>query len=289
MLNPKVTVLMPVYNGEKYLQEAINSILEQTFTDFEFLIINDGSTDGSGEIIQSYHDGRIRLVRNETHIGLTPSLNKGIDLALGKYIARMDCDDISLPNRLEKQVIFMEFHPDVGVCGTWARVIDEKGDIKGKVRSPARYAAGTLCWRPSPFIHPTCMIRTDLLMENKYNPDYTHAQDYELWLRLCRKTSFFNIAQFLLLYRKHPGSITQSKREMQLASSYKAFSQFIGGKKISYEGFLALIPVEAKINPLMRAYYWWLVSKKTGFDCITFVVDNLIYLKLWLFKDSESK
>ena len=121
-MNPKVTVLMPVYNGEKYLKEAITSILLQTFDDFEFLIINDGSSDASVDIIQSFRDPRIRLVHNDTNIGLIATLNKGLKLAHGKYVARMDQDDISLPRRLEKQTYFMDNNPDVGVCGTWIKL-----------------------------------------------------------------------------------------------------------------------------------------------------------------------
>ena len=118
---------MPVYNGERYLREAIDSILNQTFKDFEFLIINDGSTDLSVEIIESYADKRISLAHNGQNLGLITTLNRGFDLACGEYIARMDCDDISLPDRLEKQVVFMDNHPEIGICGSWVSAIsDEK-------------------------------------------------------------------------------------------------------------------------------------------------------------------
>ena len=116
MKNTKVTVLMPVYNGEIYLKQAIESILHQTLSDFEFLIINDGSTDASVEIIQSIKDPSIRLLHNRTNLTLVPTLNKGLELARGEYVARMDCDDISLPERLAKQVEFMDRFRDVGVC-----------------------------------------------------------------------------------------------------------------------------------------------------------------------------
>ena len=122
---PKITVLMPVYNGEKYLKESIESILKQTFRDFEFLIINDTSTDESEKIIRSFKDSRIKLIKNEKNIGLTKSLNKGLDLAKGEYMARMDADDISLPKRLEIQVAFMDKNPKIGVIGAWAKVIGE--------------------------------------------------------------------------------------------------------------------------------------------------------------------
>ena len=119
MKQAQVTVLMPVYNAEQYLREAIGSILHQTFTDFEFIIINDGSTDRSEEIIKSYTDTRIRYYKNESNLKLIATLNKGFDLAGGKYIARMDADDISLPNRLQLQFELMEKNPEVGLCGTW--------------------------------------------------------------------------------------------------------------------------------------------------------------------------
>ena len=118
MNEPMVTVLMAVYNGEKFLKEAMESILTQTFTDFEFLIINDGSTDNSVKIIEEFNDPRIRLIHNEKNLKLIASLNKGISLAKGKYIARMDCDDISMPYRLEKEVDFLENSLEYGLVGT---------------------------------------------------------------------------------------------------------------------------------------------------------------------------
>src|SRR3990167_9325600 len=128
-MNPLVTVLMPVYNGKKYLKEAIESVLNQTFRDFEFLIIDDGSTDKSAEIIKSFNDARIRLERNVTNLGLIKTLNNGLTLSRGKYIARMDCDDISLPKRLSVQVNFMEKHPEIGICGSWVKVMGLKQEF----------------------------------------------------------------------------------------------------------------------------------------------------------------
>ena len=118
MSHPKVTLLMSVFNGQSYLKEAIESILNQTFEDFEFLIINDASKDNSLRIIQSFDDSRIKLVHNSDNIGLTKSLNKGIDLAKGEFIARMDCDDISLPERLSMQVSFIDKNPDIGILSS---------------------------------------------------------------------------------------------------------------------------------------------------------------------------
>ncbi|MFT5919102.1 MAG: glycosyltransferase involved in cell wall biosynthesis, partial [Granulosicoccus sp.] len=133
---PLVTVLLPVYNAEKFLEQAIRSVLDQTFTEFEFLIINDGSTDRSEEIIVSFNDSRIRYIKNETNLKLIKTLNKGIEFASGKYIARMDADDISLPTRFEQQVALLEKQPEIGVCGTNCIIFTTKGE-----ESPSQYAS----------------------------------------------------------------------------------------------------------------------------------------------------
>ena len=137
MPNQLLTVLMSVYNGSRFLREAIESILNQTFYDFEFIIINDGSTDRTAEILATYQDKRIRIVRNSDNIGLTKSLNEGLKLARGKYIARQDADDISLPKRLERQISYLEAQPDIALLGTWANSIDERGKILWEMRPPS--------------------------------------------------------------------------------------------------------------------------------------------------------
>lgn len=282
--DPAVTVLMAVYNGEPYLREALESVLGQSFSDFEFLIIDDASSDHTVEIVESYRDPRIRLIHNTRNLGLTASLNKGIELARGRYIARMDSDDISLPERFSRQFEFMESNPSVGVCGTWAKTIDPAGNVTGELRALTGASLKKLCWRPSPFLHPTVMVRADLMKSCGYNPEYPQAQDYELWLRLCRKTDFYNLDQFLVHYRIHLKSVFKTKRENQLLSSYKAFSEHVGNNKVTYEDFLSLIPVKATVNPIRRARSWWLASAKTGVDFRFFIIDNFIYLKLWIIR-----
>lgn len=204
---PKVTVLMPVFNGEKYLREAIESILNQTFTDFEFLIINDGSTDSTVGIINSYNDSRIRLIHNDRNAGLIVTLNKGFDLANGEYIVRMDCDDISMTERIEKQVHFMDSNLDVGVCGTWFQFVDTGQKI---VLPEFPDAVKAYLFYNSALGHPTVIIRTDVLRQHKlyYDSKYKHAEDYELWIRLSKITKLANIPEVLLQYRKHPEQIS---------------------------------------------------------------------------------
>jgi glycosyltransferase involved in cell wall biosynthesis len=181
---PKVTVLMPVYNGAPCLAEAIQSILRQTFTGFEFLIINDGSTDGSVAVIQGFHDPRIRLVHNETNLGLVASLNKGLGLAQGEYIARMDADDISRPERLALQVNFMDTNPAVGVCGSWVQYFPKAENSVWKL--PRRTEEiRCLQFTTVGVAHPSIMLRRQLFANYGllYDPRYRHIEDYELWGR----------------------------------------------------------------------------------------------------------
>ncbi len=214
---PAITVLMPVYNAEKYLKQAIESILNQTFTDFEFLIINDCSTDNSLKIIRQMHDvdNRIRLVNNEKNLKLTSSLNKGIDLAKGKYIARMDADDISMPQRLEKQYEFMERYHEIGICGTWVQSFGLENAI-AKYETKDIYIKLKML-HESHFCHPSVIIRTKILKQHNlyYNPNYLYSEDYEFWCRALKYTKFANIPEILLKYRKSKNSISATEYEMQ--------------------------------------------------------------------------
>lgn len=201
MSTPAISVVMPVYNGEKYLREAIDSILNQTFSNFEFIILNDGSTDKTEEIILSYTDPRIVYVKNEENLQIVKTLNKGIALAKGKYIARMDADDISMPERFAKQFAFMEANPDVGVCGTWLKTFGEISDV---LQMPVSHdeILVTLLFN-SCIMHPTVFMRKTVLCAQTviYDENYNKAEDYELWTRLIFKTKFANIPQALLNYR----------------------------------------------------------------------------------------
>jgi len=207
-----ISVLMSVYNGELYLAEAIESILAQRFDSFEFLIINDGSTDSSEKIIHSYDDPRIRLENNEGNRGLVYSLNKGLNLARGKYIARMDCDDIALPDRLGKQFAFMEANPHIGICGTWFKAFDKQTGWKRTVRFPVKDTAiRALMFVQSPFCHPCVMMRKDLFETCglKYPSEYYRAEDYGLWVDFLNYTDGYNLPEVLLHYRRHETNETK--------------------------------------------------------------------------------
>jgi glycosyltransferase involved in cell wall biosynthesis len=200
---PLITVLMPVYNGATYLNDAIDSILKQTFSDFEFLIIDDCSTDQSIDLIKAYNDPRIKLIVNKKNMGQSNTLNKGLSLAMGEYIARMDQDDISMPVRLKKQMEFMDECPNIGVCGSWIQHFGkydyltplelDDDSIKIKLLTNQNLA------------HSSVMIRKSTLVKYQlnYDPTFTVAMDYDLWVRMFEYCSFANLPEPLLKYRTH--------------------------------------------------------------------------------------
>lgn len=206
---PEVTVLMPVYNAEKYLTEAIESILGQTFFDFEFLIIDDGSTDSSKDIIHSYNDSRIRLVSNKQNLGISKTLNKGIELASTELIARMDADDISLPERLSRQYVIMNKHPEYALVSTDIEKITADGE-RIKLISPERdFMYYFLIFQCYGIFHPTVMYRKQAVQEVGMYP-LTHSEDFRLWSKLIRKYRFFHIPENLLKYRVTDESISHT-------------------------------------------------------------------------------
>lgn len=222
-MNPRVTVLMAVYNGEQYLREALDSILLQTFTDFELLLIDDGSYDGTADILEEYRtrDQRVRIERNESNIGLTRSLNKGIDLSRGEYIARMDCDDISIPQRLEKQVAFLDADRRIGVCGSWAVLAGEMDGIVLKFPTDPDVIHSYLLF-DNVIVHPSVMIRKQLLEVNglKYNENYAQSQDYDLWVRCAERMFLANIPEVLLRLRKHTAQLSHTHAHGQNSTAW---------------------------------------------------------------------
>jgi len=222
---------MSVYNGETYLGEAIESILHQEFTDFELVIIDDGSTDASAEIIESYDDPRIRFFENEHNIGLIGSLNRGLGLAWSPYVARMDADDVSLPERLARQVDFLDAHPEIGVLGCAVEVIDGSGNPSHTRRFAAEHRV--LRWRlcfGNPIMHPTVIMRREVVNRvGGYSSDMLHAEDYDLWRRLSSVTRLANLQDVLLCLRTHEDSVTSKHLVQQRNNSIKISQLAIAG------------------------------------------------------------
>ena len=219
--SPKISVLMSVYNGSRYLRESIESILNQTFDDFEFIIINDSSTDDTEEIIAEYgkKDDRIKLFKNEENIGLTKSLNKGLKLAQGKYIARQDADDVSLPERFEKQVGVLDRHPEAVLVSCDIEVINSEGAfVKKEERScEPQWVSWYLMFYNHIGGHSQVIFRTQTAKElGGYSEVYRYSQDYEFWCRLVKAGDIIILPETLHQLRRHGKGITAEKRSEQL-------------------------------------------------------------------------
>lgn len=207
---------MTVYNGETYLRESVESILNQTFKDFKFLIIDNASLDRSRKIIRSYEDPRIELVALPENIGQVAALNKGLDMIDTPLVARMDADDISMPRRLERQMEFMNNHPEVGICGTYAVAFTGKQETQWpKPCSPDDIKARLLfgCC----LVHPSVMMRKSLLdrYHLRYNEQIGFSEDWDLWQRASRHFALANIPVYLLDYRIHEHSVSRQNMEAQ--------------------------------------------------------------------------
>lgn len=235
---PCVSVIMPAYNVEKYIGEAIESILNQTYQNFEFLIFNDGSTDNTKAVIESYTDSRIKIFNYSQNKGLVAHLNYGIDVAASKYIARMDADDISHPERLQKQVDYMEANTDIGICGTWYNIIEDPAHIVKIDTKHDDLKIGLLF--NSVFGHPTVIIRTEVLRSNSllYNNDFMHAEDFKLWVELSRISKLANLNEVLLHYRHHEWQVSNLRKQAQLNKAQVIREQqveYLFGNKLTDE------------------------------------------------------
>lgn len=225
MGQPLTSVVMSVLNGERFLREAIESILSQTFRDFEFIIINDGSTDGSASIVDSYarSDARVRVYQQENK-GLVESLNRGCGLARGRYIARMDADDVAVRDRLHWQIEFMDRHAEIGVVGGQMELINSAGRASRCWRYPVENeeikSALPLC---NPFPHNAVVIRKEAFLSvGGYRRLFVAAEDYDLWLRIAQRWRLANLGSVVLKYRIHPGQVSYQKLRQQTLSALAA-------------------------------------------------------------------
>jgi glycosyltransferase involved in cell wall biosynthesis len=227
MNRPLVTVLMPVFNGEKYLNDAIQSIIDQTYNNFEFLILDDGSTDNSVKIVKSHNDHRICHITSTFNRGIEKTLNEGLELAKGKYIARMDCDDISLPCRLHNQVTFMEQNPEVGVLSAAMQTIKNgrRANIRRWPTTDDEIKIHLLF--QNPLSHPVIMLRKETLNGFYYPEDCKYAEDYRLWTMLSNQTKFANLPEVLLQYRIHVNQITKKLSSLTKSGARKARQAYI--------------------------------------------------------------
>lgn len=205
---PIISVILPVYNSELYVCEAIKSILDQTFDDFELIIFDDGSTDKTAAVVNSFTDSRIRFIRNSINRGIVYNLNYGLEISMGKYIARMDADDIAHSERLALQYEFMELNPDIATCGTWFEIMEENVVVE----LPADHDQIKIGLLDYCVIgHPTVMLRADFFKTNnlKYRSSMQNAEDYDLWVRVAQIGKLANLPYVLLSYRKHEQQVSK--------------------------------------------------------------------------------
>lgn len=237
MSKPMISVILPVFNAELYLSEAIDSIIAQSFADFELIIINDGSTDASHDIILSYSDARIEYLANDCNMGLIFSLNKGLSHAKGKYIARMDSDDISLPDRFISQLKFMENNQDVVLCGSQIEYISNENIKKRRFYAPCSdEKIRNRLFVSSPIAHPTVFIRRSIICDNllQYDDNYIHCEDYKLWVDISVYGKMANLDTVLLKYRLTNSQISQKYKSVMVSSAeriQKHYSTLLFGEK----------------------------------------------------------
>lgn len=224
-----ISVIMAAFNGEKYISSAIESILSQTLGDFELIIVDDGSTDSTGNIINQFRqkDKRIRPLFNESNLGLTKSLNAALGLARGTYIARMDADDVSDPHRFEKQVEFLDRHKDYAVVGTKAIIIDEAGRPTGEINPPLSYRAIRERFPvKNAFVHSSVMFLNECILRvGGYDEAFSYAQDYEMWCRMLLFYKGANLNRFLHRWRRSREGVSSVNRRLQ-----KVFSDAVRGR-----------------------------------------------------------
>jgi glycosyltransferase involved in cell wall biosynthesis len=277
----KVSVIMPVYNSAHYVRDAIDSILGQTHTDIEFIIIDDASTDDSVEIVKSYSDSRIRLVVKDQNTGYTDSLNIGIETAKGDYIARMDSDDISFPDRFAKQIAVLEAEPRTVVCGTAVELIPQGGILSYPCDSEmVKIALLDNC----AMAHPTVMMRRSFLLETglRYDRTFEPSEDYDLWTRIVHAGNLSNIAEPLLKYRQHAQQVSQIKDRLQKRNADRCRLRMLGyvadglseKDQRKFQVTYGLIPA-SNIAEIYEIMEWWhrLISnnqKRKVFDAALF-------------------
>lgn len=223
---PALSVIMPIYNVELYIGKAIDSVLYQTFEDFEFIIIDDGSTDKTYDIISAYHDKRIIIIRNQINKGLAKCLNQGFLIAKAEYIIRMDGDDICKPERFSKQIQFMLEHPNLGISGTYMDLIDEQGKLLGKQQKPVGFKniMVKLFFGNTSLAHPSIIVRKKLLDINylRYDCAFRYAEDFDLYCRSSLYVVLDNYPEYLIQYRIHPNSVSQKFHQQQLIDAQTA-------------------------------------------------------------------
>lgn len=266
---PQISVILPVYNTEQYIKEAVESILNQTFTDFELLVLNDASTDKTLEILEQFNDPRLKIITNEQNLKVVKTLNKGLAIAQGKYIARMDADDIAHPQRFEKQVHFFNKHPNIDFVGTWVQTFGSESNLM-RAATEHEHIKVRLFFL-NPIFHPAVMFKRESFEKYgfKYDEKYTNAEDYGMWVKAIDHIKFANIPEVLLKYRVHASNVSVIKASNRAVLDeihydiYKYFLKKLGISSYTQQDLLmhrklGLVEVEALDLSQLNSYLQWL-------------------------------
>ncbi len=245
-----ISVLLPVYNSEKYISEAIQSILHQTYTNFELIILDDGSTDNTLSIVGNFDDKRISIFKSVKNFGIVYQLNKGIDNSNGEFIARMDADDISYPDRFHKQIEFLNINPQIDVIGSFAKKFGEDfGLMEYKYNRPEQisFLLNFYCY----MLHPTVIMRKRIFSKFKYSSDYPLAEDYGLWCQVNNGSNLYILDEVLLDYRIHNEQTNKSEKRLKVQ-----FDSVLKVKKdIKFNGLLGNVIFTDELNKVSTDYF----------------------------------
>ncbi len=290
-MQPLVSVIFPVYNSELYLKDSIESILNQSYQNFEFILINDGSTDNSEKIILSYNDKRIVFINNKSNLGLIHGLNEGIKVSKGDYIIRMDADDISLPKRIEKQINYLEENKNVGVCGCDYIIFGDKSEQEYKAFKEHDKILTWMLFNSS-IIHPSLAIRTSVLksLPVYYDTNYKHAEDYELWSRLIFKCNFSSVTETLFKYRSHSTQTSVQHRTLQIKNADNVRQSVLKRSGFSFTSdelrvhcLLGSSQIITSLNDLNILNEWFnkMESQNLHLKIISYEILNAVLAKQW--------
>ena len=225
MKTPLLSIIIPVYNAEKYIAESIQSVFDQTFTDWELIIINDGSTDNSEKIINSFSDRRIKYFKNDKNKGIVYSRNRGINEASGDFIGMLDADDIAHKEKFEKQINFLINNPQYGMVGTWARFIDENGKrLKGgwKLKADAEKIPSIMLFK-NYFLQSAVLYKKECIKNYKFTEGFDILEDYLIWYQIIKDYKAWNLPYYLVDYRVHPGGVTKKYDNQRREKEKKVF------------------------------------------------------------------
>ena len=222
---PLLSVIMPVYNAGDFVAQAIQSILDQTYGDFELIIINDGSTDKSKTVIKSFDDGRIKYFENEKNSGIVFSRNRGLKLAKGEYVGMFDADDIAYPEKFKEQILFLEENKDFGMVGSWAKFIDEKGKrLPGswKLKASPKMIPAIMLFK-NYFLQSAVLYRKECISKFSFRDGFDILEDYLIWLEITRDYKAWNLQEYMVDYRIYGGGVTKKHSKEKLEKEKKVF------------------------------------------------------------------